>query len=89
VSDIYLRDSHRGCLTVDSLREAKTLADIAVDYIRTNGTGDSLFRDYFGATNSSYTQWKVFTVCLPGYPDSNSFLITLQCRMWPRKTQSA
>ena len=59
---------------VDSLREAKTLANIAVDYIRTHSTDDPLFKDYFGAINSSHPQWRVFTVC-PGYAESNSFLM--------------
>jgi len=54
-------DSTQSSFISASLSEAKTLANIAINYINSFGTSDSLFVTYFGATDSSSTQLEVFS----------------------------
>ena len=71
VSDISVRDSPCGCLTIDSyMDESYTLADLALDYIKSKGTTDQVFINYFGSgLADSKAQTDTYAVC-PGHPDS-------------------
>jgi hypothetical protein len=74
VSDIYWGNTRHGYLTANSVSEAKDLARLAVDYITIYGTEDSLFKDYFGATDDATTPLLTFTVCR-GSSDGSTPLI--------------
>jgi hypothetical protein len=69
-----LRDSGCGWLTVARyVDESYTLADVALDYITSQGISDPVFTAYFGAGLENYTlQTDIFSVC-SGYPDSSTF----------------
>jgi hypothetical protein len=77
VSDICLKFTHHGCLTVDSVSEAIALANGAIQYITSHGIDDIIFRTYFGFVQNAHPQLAVFGV-RPGYPDSSAFLIAQQ-----------
>jgi hypothetical protein len=81
VSDICIESSPY-VSTVDSYDEGKALAQLAADYIRTSGTTDQLFVDYFGKTNSP-VPLNILSVC-PRSPGGRIFFIALLFRQWPR-----
>jgi hypothetical protein len=59
-----IEGSSHGRLTIDSLSEAKLFASLASSWIEYAGVHNSVFADYFGATQNNYTvQDGRFKVC--------------------------
>jgi hypothetical protein len=88
VSDVYLRDPHHECLTVDSRFEARSLSSTAIAYLENSGTSDPVITAYFGTGQTDYTNQKnLFSVC-PGYAEDSVFLMEPQFRKYSMTSHS-